>query len=134
MDTSLRKSTAFHPQTDGQTERTNQVMEDMLRAYAIDFASSWERHLPLVEFACNNSYHSSIGTALFEALYRHPCRSPLCWVEVRDGKLLGPKMVRETNENIVTVREKMKAAQDRHKSYADQHRKDKEFRDRKSVV
>ena len=99
----------------------------MLRACAIDFESSRETHFPLVEFAYNNSYHSSIGMAPFEALYGRPCRSPLCWAEVGDGKLLGPEMVRETNEKIVIIREKMKVAQDRHKSYADQHYKDKEF-------
>ena len=86
----------------------------MLRACAIDFESSWETHLPLVEFAYNNSYHSSIGMVPFEALYGGPCRSSLCWAEVGDGKLLGPEMVRETNEKIVIVREKMKATQDKH--------------------
>ena len=106
MGTSLKKSTSFHPQTDGQTERTNQVMKDMLRACAIDFKNSWETHLPLVDFAYNNSYHSSIGMAPFEALYGRPCRSPLCWAEVGDGKLLGSKIVRETNEKIVIVRER----------------------------
>ena len=75
MGTSLRMSSAFHPQTDGQTERTNQVMEDMLRACVLDFEGTWETHLPLIEFAYNNSYHSSIGMAPFEALYGRPCRS-----------------------------------------------------------
>ena len=75
-------SSAFHPQTDGQTERFNQVMEDMLRAYIIDFESSWETYLPLIEFAYNNSYHASIGMAQFEALYGGPCHSPLCQTEV----------------------------------------------------
>ena len=110
MGTSLRMSSTFHPQTDGQTERTNQVMEDMLRACVLDFKGTWETHLPLIEFAYNNSYHSSIGMAPFEALYGRPCRSPLCWAEVGDRKLLGLEMIRETNEKIVIVREKMKAA------------------------
>ena len=73
MGNSLKMSTAFHPQIEGQTERTNQVMEDILRVCAIDFGSSWEMHLSLVEFVYNNSYHSSIGMVPFEALYRRPC-------------------------------------------------------------
>ena len=77
MGISLRMSSAFHPQTDGQTERTNQVMEDMLRACVLDFEGTWETHLPLIEFAYNNSYHSSIRMASFEALYGRPCQSPL---------------------------------------------------------
>ena len=108
-------------------ERVNQVLEDMLRACAIDFKSSWEENLPLIEFAYNSSYHLSIGMAPFEALYGRPCRSPLCWVEVGDGKLLGPELVRETNENINIVKEKMKVAQSRQKSYVDKHRKNIEF-------
>ena len=102
-------------------------MEDMLRACVIDFESLWETQLPLIEFAYNNIYHSSIGMAPFEALYGRPCRSPLCWAEVRDGKLLGPELVREINEMINTVKERMKAAQSSQKSYADKHPKDLEF-------
>jgi hypothetical protein len=78
METNLDMSTAFHPQTDGQTERVNQVMEDMLRSCILDFGGSWESHLHLIEFAYNNSYHSSIGMAPFEALYGRPCRTPIC--------------------------------------------------------
>ena len=89
LGTSLRLSSAFHPQPDGKTERTNQVIEDMFRACALYFECSWETHLSLVEFAYNNSYHSSIEMAPFKAFYGRPCRSPLCWAEVGDGKLLG---------------------------------------------
>ncbi|GKE26655.1 putative reverse transcriptase domain-containing protein, partial [Tanacetum coccineum] len=74
-------SIAYHPQTDGQSERTIQTLEDMLRACVIDFGSSWDRHLPLVEFSYNNSYHASIKAAPFEALYGRKCRSPVCWSE-----------------------------------------------------
>ena len=77
MGSRLDFSTAFHPQTDGQTERVNQVIEDMLRACMLDFKGSWEEHLPLVEFAYNNSYQASIRIAPFEALYGRSCRSPL---------------------------------------------------------
>ena len=128
LGTSLNLSSAFHPYTDGQTERVNQVMEDMLRACVIDFESSWEIHLPLIEFTYNNSYHTSIGMAPFEALYGRPCQSPLYWAEVKDKKLLGPEMIRETSEKIKVVREKMKTVQTRHKSCTDKHHRGLEFK------
>ena len=78
LGTKLHFSTAYHPQTDGQTERTIQTLEDMLRACVLELQGSWDTHLPLIEFAYNNSYHSSIGMAPFEALYGRKCRSPLC--------------------------------------------------------
>ncbi|GJY88262.1 putative reverse transcriptase domain-containing protein [Tanacetum coccineum] len=81
LGTNLDMSTAYHPQTDGQSERTIQMLKDMLRACVIDFGSSWDRHLPLVEFSYNNSYHASIRTAPYEALYGRKCRSPVCWSE-----------------------------------------------------
>ncbi|GJV54640.1 putative reverse transcriptase domain-containing protein [Tanacetum coccineum] len=102
MGTQLDMSTAYHPETDGQSERTIQTLEDMLRACVIDFGSSWDRHLPLVEFSYNNSYHASIKAAPFEALYGQKCRSPVCWSEVGDSQLTGPEMVRETTEKIVS--------------------------------
>ncbi|KAD3336598.1 hypothetical protein E3N88_32117 [Mikania micrantha] len=81
----LDLSTAYHPQTDGQTERTIQTLEDMLRACVIDFGGNWDSHLPLVEFSYNNSYHANIVMAPFEALYGRKCRSPICWTEVGDS-------------------------------------------------
>ncbi|WRX23581.1 Integrase [Theobroma cacao] len=87
LGTNLRFSTTFHPQTDGQSERTIQTLEDMLRACVIDFTRSWDRHLPLVEFTYNNSFQSSIGMAPYEALYGRKCRTPLYWDEVGDRKL-----------------------------------------------
>ncbi|GJU07976.1 putative reverse transcriptase domain-containing protein [Tanacetum coccineum] len=78
LGTSLDMSTAYHPQTDGQSERTIQTLEDMLRACVIDFRNGWVRHLPLVKFSYNNSYHASIKAAPFEALYSRKCRSPVC--------------------------------------------------------
>ncbi|GJZ47066.1 putative reverse transcriptase domain-containing protein [Tanacetum coccineum] len=80
-------STAYHPQTDGQSERNIQTMEDMLRACVINFGKSWDRHLPLVEFSYNNSYHTSIKATPFEALYGRKCRLPICWAEVGDSQL-----------------------------------------------
>jgi len=127
LGTRLDMSTAYHPQTDGQSERTIQTLEDMLRACVIDFGKSWETHLPLVEFSYNNSYHSSIKAAPFEALYERKCRSPLCWAEVGESQLTGPELVYETSEKIVQIRNRMAAARDRQKSYADRRRKPLEF-------
>ncbi|XP_050935750.1 transposon Tf2-1 polyprotein isoform X1 [Cucumis melo] len=127
MGTRLDFSTAFHPQTDGQTERLNQVLEDMLRACALEFPGSWDSHLHLMEFAYNNSYQATIGMAPFEALYGRCCRSPVCWGEVGEQRLVGPELVQSTNEAIQKIRSRMHTAQSRQKSYADVRRKDLEF-------
>ncbi|GJT25508.1 putative reverse transcriptase domain-containing protein [Tanacetum coccineum] len=111
-------STAYHPETDGQSERTIQTLEDMLRACVIDFGKGWERHLPLVEFFYNNSYHANIKAAPFEALYGRKCRSPVCWAEVGDVQLTGPEIIHETTEKIVQIRQHLQAARDRQRSYA----------------
>ena len=97
MGTRLTMSTAFHPQTDGQSERTIQVLEDMLRACVLDQKGSWEEHLPLVEFAYYNSYQASIQMVPYEALYGRPCRSPLCWTEVGESSITGPDLIRDTS-------------------------------------
>ncbi|GJS56816.1 reverse transcriptase domain-containing protein [Tanacetum coccineum] len=85
LGTQLDMSIAYHPQTDGQSKRTIQTLEDMLRACVIDFGKGWDRHLPLVEFSYNNIYHTSIKAAPFEALYGRKCRSPVCWAKVGDA-------------------------------------------------
>ncbi|KAD4179592.1 hypothetical protein E3N88_28183 [Mikania micrantha] len=110
-------STAYHPQTDGQTERTNQTLEDMLRSCVIDFGGSWDIHLPLVEFSYNNSYHTSIQCAPFEALYGRKCRSPICWSEVGENQIIGPEFIQETTDKIALIQERIKAAHDHQKSY-----------------
>ncbi|GJV41601.1 hypothetical protein Tco_1420041 [Tanacetum coccineum] len=127
LGTNLDMSTAYHPQTDGQSERTIQTLEDMLRACAIDFGKGWVNHLPLVEFSYNNSYHASIKAAPFEALYGRKCRSPVCWTEVGEAQILGPELIQETTEKIVQIKQRMQAARDRQKSYADLKRKPMEF-------
>ncbi|GJS13174.1 putative reverse transcriptase domain-containing protein, partial [Tanacetum coccineum] len=127
LGTNLDMSTAYHPQTDGQSERTIQTLEDMLRACVIDFGNGWVRHLPLVEFSYNNSYHASIKAAPFEALYGRKCRSPVCWAEVGQVQLTGPEMVQETTEKVIQIKQRMQAARDRQKSYADLKRKPMEF-------
>jgi hypothetical protein len=127
LGSKLRFSTTFHPQTDGQSERVIQVLEDMLRCVAIDFEGSWEKYLHLVEFAYNNSFQASIQMAPFEALYGRKCRTPLCWMELSERRIVGPDLVRETEEKVKLIRDKLKAAHDRQKSYADLKRKEIEF-------
>nr|GEW39577.1 putative reverse transcriptase domain, ribonuclease H-like domain, aspartic peptidase domain protein [Tanacetum cinerariifolium] len=127
MGTRLDMSTAYHPETDGQSERTIQTLEDMLRACVIDFRNGWERHLPLVEFSYNNSYHASIKVFSFEALDGRKCRSPVCWSEVEDAQLTSPELIYETTEKIVQIKQRIQAARNRQKSYADVRRKPLEF-------
>ncbi|GKE98987.1 putative reverse transcriptase domain-containing protein [Tanacetum coccineum] len=120
-------STAYHLQTDGQSERTIQTLEDMLRTYAINFGKGWVNHLPLVEFSYNNSGHASIKAVPFEALYGRKCRSPVCWAEVGQVQLTGPEIVQETTEKIIQIKQRMQATRDRQKSYTDLKRKPMEF-------
>ncbi|GJR68749.1 putative reverse transcriptase domain-containing protein [Tanacetum coccineum] len=127
LGTSLDMSTAYHPETDRQSERTIQTLEDMLRACVIDFGNGWVKHLPLVEFSYNNSYHASIKAAPFEALYGQKCRSPVCWAEVGEVQLTGPDLVQETTEKVIQIKQRIQAARDRQKSYADLKRKPMEF-------
>ncbi|GJU51914.1 putative reverse transcriptase domain-containing protein [Tanacetum coccineum] len=127
LGTRLDISTTYHSQTDGQSERTIQTLEDMLRAYVLDLGGSWDFHLPLVEFSYNNSYHSSMRCTSFEALYGKKCHSPIMWADVREGQLIGPELVQETTEKISQIKDKLKAARDRQKSYADKRRKSLEF-------
>ena len=124
MRTKLEFSTAFHPQTDGQSERTIQILEDMLRPCVQDLRGAWDEHLPLVEFAYNNSYQASIKMAPFEALYGRRCRTPLCWDEVGERSLLGPDIVQETAEKVRLIRQRLLTAQSRQKSYADHRRRE----------
>ncbi|GKE11286.1 putative reverse transcriptase domain-containing protein [Tanacetum coccineum] len=97
-------STAYHPQTDSQSERTIQTLEDMLHACVLEFGKGWDRHVPLVEFLYNNSYHTSIKAAPFEALYEHKCRSPICWAKFRDSHLTGLEIIHETTKKIIKSR------------------------------
>ncbi|GKA27197.1 putative reverse transcriptase domain-containing protein [Tanacetum coccineum] len=99
----------------------------MLRACVLDFGGSWDVHLPLVEFSYNNSYHSSMRCAPFDTLYGRKCRSPIMWDEVGEVQLIGPDLVQETTEKISQIKDKLKAARDRQKSYADKRRKPLEF-------
>nr|GEX40573.1 putative reverse transcriptase domain-containing protein [Tanacetum cinerariifolium] len=154
LGTQLDISTAYHPETYGQSERTIQTLEDMLRACVIDFKKGWEKHLPLVQFSYNNSYHASTKAApfkalygqncrlpvcwadatSFEALYGRKCRSPICWAEIGDVQLIGPEIIHETTKKIVQIRQCLQAARDRQRSYANVWRKPLEFQVRDRVM
>ncbi|GJV37780.1 putative reverse transcriptase domain-containing protein [Tanacetum coccineum] len=134
LGTRLDMSIAYHPQMDGQSKRTIQTLKDMLWACVIDFGGNWDVHLPLVEFSYNNSYHLSIRCGPFEALYGRKCRSPVLWAEIRESSLIGPELVQETTDKVVLIKEKLKAARDRQKSFADNRRKPLEFEVRDQVL
>ena len=121
-------SIAFHPQTDGQFERTIQTLKDMLRACVIEFKGSWDTHLALMEFSYNNSYQSSIDMAPFEPLYGRKCRTPICWDEVGERRLIRPELVHITLDKIQIVQERLKIDRDIQKSYADKRRRDLQFK------
>ncbi|XP_070057405.1 uncharacterized protein [Nicotiana tomentosiformis] len=122
-------STSFHPQTDGQAERTIQTLEDMLRACVLECNGSWDDHLPLVEFSYNYSFHASIQMAPFEALYGRRYRSPIGWFEIGEAELLGLDLVYQAMENVKVIKERLKTAQGRQKSYSDVRRRDIEFKE-----
>ena len=115
----LNFSTTFHPQTYGQSERVIQVLEDMLWGCVLDFMGSWDRYISLMEFSYNNSYQSRIGMAPYEALYGRKCRTPVCWIKLNEHKEIGLEIVKETEEKVRIIQQRLKAASDRQKSYAD---------------
>ncbi|KAK1429687.1 hypothetical protein QVD17_11902 [Tagetes erecta] len=119
LGTKLNISTAYHPQSDGQTERMIQTLEDMLRACVIDFGGNWESHLALVEFSYNNSYHSGIGMAPFEAFYGRKCQSPICWTEIGEAQIIGLEFIQLSTDKIHKIRDNLLAARNRQKYYAD---------------
>jgi hypothetical protein len=103
-------SSAYHPQTDGQTERVNQILEDMLRACALQYERSWDKSLPYAEFSYNNSYQESLKMAPFEMLYGRRCRTPLFWSETEERKVFGPGILQETEERKVCAISRDKAS------------------------
>jgi hypothetical protein len=122
LGTKLLHSSAYHPQTSGQTERVNQILEDMLRACVLEFPQKWNECLPLAEFSYNNSYQESIKMAPFKALYGRRCRTPLNWSEPGESYFFRPNMVKETEEKVQRIIHNLKKAQARQKSYADKRR------------
>ena len=115
LATRLHFSIAYYPQTDGQSERTIQTLEDMLRACVLDFGGSWDMYLPLAEFSYNNSYHSSIGMPPFELLFGRRCRTPICWREVGQRVMGSTEIVLQATEQIQRVRQRLLTAQSRQK-------------------
>jgi hypothetical protein len=129
MDTKLNFSSAYHPQADGQTERTNQILEDMLRACALKHGESWDKSLPYAEFSYNNNYQSSLKMAPFEALYGRKCRTPLYWSQTGESQLFGIDIIKEAERHVQIIRENLRVAQSRQKSYADGKRRDVSFQE-----
>ena len=116
LGTQLDMSTTFHPQIDNQSERMIQVLEDMLRACVIDFGARWDRHLPLAQFSCKNSYHSSIQMAPFEAFYGRRCRSPIGWFDSAEMDSLDTDLLRDAMEQVRMIQYRLLIAQSRQKS------------------
>nr|GEY22179.1 putative reverse transcriptase domain-containing protein [Tanacetum cinerariifolium] len=127
LGTDLSMSTTYHPEINGQSERTIQTLEDMLHACVINFGKGWVKHLLLAEFSYNNSYHASIKAAPYEALYGQKCRSPVWWAKVGEAQLTGPELIQETTKKIVLIKQRIQSAQDRQKSYAYLKQKPMEF-------
>jgi hypothetical protein len=127
LGTKLIHSSDYHPQTDGQTERVNQIINDMLRACIIHFDKSWDKCLALAEFSYNNSYQASLKMAPFEALYGRRCCTPLHWSQVGERKFFGPNLVKEAEERVEMIKENLKAAQMRQKSYHDNGKAVREY-------
>jgi hypothetical protein len=127
MGTHLNFSSAYHPHTDDQTERTNQILEDMLRACALQDQSRWDKRLPYAEFSYNNSYQASLKMSPFQVLYGRSCRTLLKWDQPRERQVFGPDILLEAEENIKMVQENLKIAQSRQRSYADTRRRELSF-------
>jgi hypothetical protein len=123
MDTKPNFSLAYHPLTVGQTERTNQILEDLLRACALKYGKSWDKSLPHVEFSYNNSYQASIKMAPSEALYGRLCRTPLFESQTRESEVFGPEVLKDAEKQVQIIRENLNVAQSRQKSYADKRRR-----------
>ena len=123
----LKFSTVSHPQIDGQSERTTQILEDMLRVCTLDFPRSRAKKVPLMEFAYNNSYHQSLGMSPFEALYERKCRSPIHWHEAGEIRFLGLEEVDAVSKEIEVIKRRLQAFVDRQKKYTQKRRRPLEF-------
>jgi hypothetical protein len=111
MDTKLNFCSAYHPYTDGQTERTNQILEDMLRACALKYGKSWDKSLSYAEFSYNNIYQASIEMVPFEALYGRQCRTPLFWSQTGESRVFVPEVLKDAEKQVQMIRENLKVAQ-----------------------
>jgi hypothetical protein len=119
LGTHVIQSSAYHPQTDGQTERVNQILENMLRACVLHYGKDWDKCLSLAEFSYNNSYQSSLKMAPFEALYGRRCRTPLNWSQAGEREIFGPDLVLEAEEKVRVIKKNLEASQARQRSYHD---------------
>ncbi|WVZ80334.1 hypothetical protein U9M48_027819 [Paspalum notatum var. saurae] len=128
LDTKLRFSTVYHPQIDGQTESTNQILEDMLRDCAIQYGTSWDKCLPYAEFSYKNSYQASLKKSPFEALYGKRCRTPLFWNQTGEKQVFGPDIIQDAEQQLRIVQQNLRVAQSRQRSYADVRRRDLSFK------
>jgi hypothetical protein len=127
LGTTMTRSSAYHPRTDGQTERVNQILEDMLRACVLHYGKNWDKCLSLAEFSYNNSYQSSLKMAPFESLYGRRFRTPLNWSQAGEREIFGPDLVLEAEEKVRVITKNLEAAQARQKSYQDRRRKPLQF-------
>jgi transposase InsO family protein len=127
LGTHLIHSSAYHPQTGGQTERVNQILEDMLRACVLEHPGSWDQNLPWAKFSYNNSYQESLKMAPLEVLYGPRCRTPLNWIEPGEKVIFGPDLVEEAESIVHHVQENLKAAKSRQETYANKRRRPLEF-------
>jgi hypothetical protein len=127
LDTQLRFSSTYHPQTDGHTKRVNQILEDMLRAFALQYGRRWDKSLPYVEFSYNNSYQESLKMAPFEMLYGRRCWIPLFWNETGERKIFGPDILQVVEKQVRMVRENLWVMQSRQKSYTNHRRREMSF-------
>ena len=127
LENKINFSTSYHPETDGQTERTNQVIEDMLRMYVMERPTRWEDYLHLVEFAYNNVYQASTKMIPFEILHWRKCTTPVSWDSLVDRLTIGPEILQDKEQIVREVQKNLKVAQDRQKSYADLKRQHKDF-------
>jgi transposase InsO family protein len=127
LDTQLHFNSAYHPQTDGHTERVNQILEDMIRACALQYRRSWDKSMLYAEFSYNNSYQKSLKMAPFEILYGRRCQTLLFWSEAGEQKVFGHNIFQEDEKQVHMVRENLRVAQSRQKSYADHRRRELSF-------
>jgi hypothetical protein len=127
LGTHLIRSLAYHPQTDGQMERVNKIIEDMLCAYVLTDGPKWGKHLPLAEFSYNNSYQESIKISPFESLYGRPCHTPLSWSKSGERVIFGPDIVTEAEEKVKKIQANILVVQSHQKSYTDKRHNPLEF-------
>jgi hypothetical protein len=126
--TNMNFSTTYHPEFDGQTERVNRVIEDILRMYVMDKPLKWKDYLHLVEFAYNNGYQASLKMSPFEAIYDRKSNTPVSWDNPADRTVVGPELLREMEDQMTKIKQNLKASQDKQKSYADKNRTHREFK------